>query len=919
MFYLVGISIQQDKLVAFIRDDKDGSIEAINKGDLKFALKNGVEIEGASIIDGKELFEPTYFEKDVCLLTEDETSAIKKICAVEQVALEPTIADYSHFKDSNTGELLTITEGLRKLDQQRQVNGFGIENYNLTSEETDCINKLSIKYGVGLNTSNSADTSMLNGLGEISSLDTLDGLDTNTDEYGLSMEKQPDPVDAVEDEPEDNAEPEEEETIVSKLYDKLDTEQNGILSRYYLWYSRRVFKLAGINGQNTNITRNTVRMKNKRKNIELLKDAYDIDDTNLPEYLGFIDAGIKGVKRCKEGHIIAPDKDMCNHGHPLYFEARCTFKHKLRFMHIACSAKKVPTDLAFYGEHYNKRVEDILSENKDKFIIFGISCIGDFFNVDSSYINLLQTTQRRTLKDMEQMYSYYEANNVQEVLDSFTVLDDFMQYVQKYVATRSLLGTPSIVDAGTTQFYLQCRKAGLIPPKSLVQMVRDTIIGWDIDSVKGHKFNGTLGHINKDFFLTVMNHIFHAKYNDLIELALGDCGSFRYASSNQVFPTAYTEANSSYLIELRDYFNIYFKYEICGDFYKYRANSESKDEGGTSAIVRKELKKAYTCIDTLWKDLEFSIDYLSKINTFYKVRAELDLNDVLSTVYQLNYDIDTNRYKIDFNETRIDYELIQGYSSEKDSQLGDAVAKLYNGHRGRINGMYSYSSYFKYNQFTIDEAIQLVKQAIDIVKNEQSEYNAWVLQHLTEQCEEKNTVLEIQEERNKNEEEIRERETQAKALATEQEKANRLAELRAKDAKKLSSAELVEVLQNSDISSLETWQQGILNTAISWRDKSKLSSKQVYHLQRMFNQLYHPDAVQQTNTTNAVVELKDDQRMKDALEYARANKADFIGQKGIDSFALDQIAVSVLVRGRYSEKQKKYIAPILSRYEELGK
>ena len=93
-----------------------------------------------------------------------------------------------------------------------------------------------------------------------------------------------------------------------------------------------------------------------------------------------------------------------------------------------------------------------------------------------------------------------------------------------------------------------------------------------------------------------------------------------------------------------------------------------------------------------------------------------------------------------------------------------------------------------------------------------------------------------------------------------------MAELRAKDAKKLSSAELVEVLQHSDISSLEKWQQGILNTAISWRDKSKLSSKQVYHLQRMFNQLYHPDTVQQNNTTNAVVELKDDQRMKDALE-----------------------------------------------------
>ncbi len=916
MFYLVGISGQNGTFVAFIKDDKDGSIEATSKNVLKFALKNGVQIAGVQIEDGKENLETTYFEKDVCLLTDTETRVIKKICDAYQITYTPTVAEYSQLMDTNDGNLYGLTEGLHKIEEVLNESDYNVESMGFDSDEMTSLNRLSTLFGVALNKGATSNGLELNGLDGLSSLDTLDG---NTDEYGLSTETTTTSAE-VEEEPEDDAEPEEEETIVSKLYDELDPEQNSILSRYYLWYSRRVFKLAGINGQNTNITRNTVRMKNKRKNIELLKDAYDIDDNNLPEYLGFIDAGYKGVKRCKEGHLIQPDQEVCKFGHPVYFEARCTFKHKLRFMHIACSAKKVPTDVAFYGEYYTKRVEDILSENKDKFIIFGISCIGDFFNVDSSYINLLQATQRRTLKDMEQMYSYYEGNQVQEVLNSFTVMDDFLQYAQKHIATSNLFGKPSVLDAGTTQFYMQCRKAGLIPPKSLVQMVRDSIIGWDINSARGHKFTGTLGYIDKEFFIKVMNTIFHAEFNDLLQLVFMDRYSdFRYASGTHTYPTAYTEANSTYLNKLREYFNIYFKYEICGEFYKYTATSESKDEGGTSAGVRSELANAYSCMRTLWKDLDFSIAYLRKIDNFYKVLSEVNLTDALSTVYQLDYSSDTNRYKINFDATRIDYELLKVYAQEKDSQIIDAITKLYNGHRGSINGLYSYRSYINYNQLTIDEATEQIKNALAIIKAEQGEYKSWVMQHLTEKCEDKNTALEIQEERQKTEQEIKEREAQAKALASEQEKANRLAELKAKDAKKLSNAELVEVLKNSDTSSLADWQKGILNTAVGWRDVSKLSSKQVYQLQRMFNQLYHPEVAQQETTTNAVVELKDDPKMKEALEYARANRDEFIGQKGVESFGLDTIAVSVLTRGHYSEKQKKYIAPILARYEELGK
>ena len=143
--------------------------------------------------------------------------------------------------------------------------------------------------------------------------------------------------------------------------------------------------------------------------------------------------------------------------------------------------------------------------------------------------------------------------------------------------------------------------------------------------------------------------------------------------------------------------------------------------------------------------------------------------------------------------------------------------------------------------------------------------------------------------------------------------------MRTKEAKKLSNVELVEVLKVADRTQLSEKQNGILDTAINWRGGlDSLTSSMKYRLVEMFNQLYHPETMQAASA-NTVTELKDDPKMKEALEYAIANKKEFQGHKGIDSFGLDKIAYSVLRSGHYSEKQKRYIAPILARYEELGK
>ena len=916
MFYLVGISVQSDiSLVIFIKDDTDGTIEAISKADLKFALRNGVSVAGVSIVDGKENFEATYIEQDVYLLNDVETSAIQKICQLEKTALEPIVMEYTHFQDNSTGELFKITEGLKKLDQARQTYGFSIESFSLTEEETESINKLSKLFGVGLNSSNTSNDLMvagLDGFEGLDSLDSLDTLDSNTDEYGLSTEttedttETPDEIEVV-----DTTDETEEETVVSKLYAQLDDDQNAILRRYYLWYSQRVFELAGLKGKNTNIHQNTKRMKTKRDAIAKLKKT-----GGTWMYAGFIDAGREGKKCCEFGHLIDKDKDVCPEGHPVYLDARCEFKHPLRYMHIAWNVEKMDLEQAFFGNRYDKRIEQVLHDNKDTAIIFGIACIGDFFDIDPSYKNMLMTTQRNTLKDMEQIYKYYAEGTTADVLNSFTVMDDFMNYVKKNLVQSNLFGKPSVLDAGTTQFYLQCRNAGLIPPKSLVQMVRDSIIGWDINSSRGHKFTGGLGSVDKPFFIKVMNTIFHAEFNDLLELAYMEHPyDLLVGRADNEIATSYTE-NQTLVGKLKNYLDIYFKYEICGDFYKYRADDTSKDEGGASVGVRRELKYAYACKDYLWKDLEFSIDYLRKINNLYKLRSSLNMSDCLKTVYQLSYDSDTNRYKIDFNSVRIDYGLIQKYSQQNDSTLAQAVANLANGHRGRIEGLSFYNrNYIPYNRHTIDEVITLTQEAMDVIKAEHTAYTTWAMEDLNRRCTEKNKILEEQEEQKK----AAELTKQQEELQKEQEKVNQIEELKTREAKRLSNVELIEVLKTADRTALSEKQQSILDTALNWRGGlDSLTPAMKYRLVEMFNQLYHPDTTP-AQPTNAITDLKDDTKMKEALEYAIANKKEFENQKDISDFGLNTIAYSVLRSGHYSEKQKRFIAPILARYEELGK
>ena len=456
-------------------------------------------------------------------------------------------------------------------------------------------------------------------------------------------------------------------------------------------------------------------------------------------------------------------------------------------------------------------------------------------------------------------------------------------------AKNVLMGRPTVIDAGTTQFYLQCRETGLVPPKSLVQLVRDSIIGWT-----SHKFTRTLGKIDVDFFVTVVQGIFNGKYNNLINMIYDK-------------PSKYL---TQYAIKraLKNYIDTYFMYKVCGE-YEYTATKESKDEGGASEPIRRELNDKYRTITrVLWSDIEYSVDYLSKIDKFFNLLSMFDKR-AFESVYTFN--VVDNRYIINEDSKKVSLDLISNYSTVKDSDFGNNFNLLYN-----ITNDYIYSYHSNTRQLfsgPIDLALEKVKNAIDSVMNEKDNYLEWTRQKVQSICDERNSFYKKEEEKRELERKAREEQERV----TKQEKNNELDELKKKEASKLSIKDLLSVLNSFDLSSLPVIynkHKMILDTVNNYKDLKKVSRAQRYNLEQLYNHMTgKEDTSQETKYTK--ISLEDRKELEEAINWALKNKDIVLAEEGIKEFNL-RVAKSVLYSRTVSEKQMPYLEALLEVYKD---
>ena len=615
------------------------------------------------------------------------------------------------------------------------------------------------------------------------------------------------------------------ESSVGKLYSYLSEEQIKILKRYYLWFSQRIFSTAQKDP--------TLGMKDMRRLQAKQKDLASLRNLGgMWHYAGFIDTGYDGG-------------------------GYCTLGHKLRYMHLAWDVSVSDIESAFFGDEYTAEFEDVIQSNNC--IVFGLKCVSDFFEVDSDCTKALQRAQRESLKDMNEMYLQYEGGTVNEVIGSFTLMDNLMSKIKKQDAKGLLFGDnyEFVLPPSLTSFYFQFRESNMPVPRSLIYEIRNKLVGWG-----DRPFYGSIGIPSLDFN-TKMRKIYGKKYDKFFE---------RY----------YKELRASYLYQgyndLVQYFLMsWFIYEICG-YFKYNGDQNSF-EGGRSVSVRSTFASIYTSLNrAFWNCYDYTDEFFDKLVVFDSLYKSLDVIDTREVIHQ--YDSD--------GEDIIPYDKLVEYRDTIRSMSNRPCRKTYS------------------ERYTIDEGISVLKEALDNYQPNLDKYKALMERKAKEKEEQ------LAREREREEQLAREREEQ---LAKEVKETPDTTEESSLDTDSESEVTVSESDVNKFLSTydLSTITDGKLSFGKTLAEKTvavgkEPSVRQQYYLNKLYTSLTGNTVQKPTNSSGAIkYNIEDNQDYKKAVDYACSNG-------GTDFYI--KVCKSVKRYGTYTEKQKKYLDLALEEYKK---
>ena len=679
-----------------------------------------------------------------------------------------------------------------------------------------------------------------------------------------------------------------EESVVNKLYSILTAEQLAALRKYYLWYSRRLFAEA---------THDTTFGMTNKKRIQAKKQVLDgLKNKNANavwKYAGFIDMGRKG-------------DGFCELGHPL------------RYMHIAWDTSVEDIDTAFFGENYEGKFDEAIeSENS---IVFGIKCIADFFEVDKELILQLQSAQRESLKDMAIMYDFYEKGIADEVMKQFAVLDEFMDLYKRSWMKAQMMGVLKDTDFSQAlmSFYIEFRKLNMIPPKSMVQEIRDKLIGWN-----EHKFSGNIRYPEIDKLSSNLVLAFNSSITPLTDL-IKDC-SFNNKYARNGRPYAYSFNDGLFL-----YLTNYFVYKICGTYEwgrpkydfsitdkytirKLEKNDVWSDEGGWSDKVKGYQDDLnYSLSRHFFSEPEYNSAYIRKIVECITLAKKYIYRD---EKFYTNYAVRRDDNLLELSED-IKYceEYYQVFSDETHSSLYSNIRKLESLHS---RSLYS-SIEGRYNKaITIDEKIAEVNDIISCIDSELPKFKEWFPSYIKKYIDDTNISIREEIERKAREEEERrkrEEELARKRAKEEAELEKKRLEMEEEESRKQASRqEVLDYLKDADITPIQNnskfaFQLKVLN---SFKKYGKASDKQFVYLKDIYDALHGKTDIQTDHRQDKVM-LDTKPELKVALEWY------VVQTSGIDE-KTKNICNSILKYGSISERQMKYAEVAKELYDKSEK
>lgn len=627
----------------------------------------------------------------------------------------------------------------------------------------------------------------------------------------------------------DDIEDDEDASTVAKLYSYLTPEQIKTLKRYYLWFSQRIFTDA--QKDPTLGMKSQIALQRKKADLDQLRNT-----GGMWHYAGFVDMGYKGA-------------------------GFCTLGHPLRYLHLAWDVTVSDIETAFFGENYDDDFEAAINSNNC--IVFGIKCISDFFEVDKECMKALQKAQRDSLKDMALMYGYYESNKVDEINATFTMMDEVLERI-KIKDTKGLLidaNYKPLVPLGLQNFYSQFRSLGMIPPKSMIQEIRDALIGW-----AGHKF--IYERYNTEAKVLHMPSPERLKKIVLVLLTkFKSQGLIKALDSENVIYCR--ESSLEYYVY--NFISVYLMYKICGH-YEYNGDTQA-DEGGRNKRIL-EIHGNAIRRTKKYKGVSFDLASLEKLNNFM---LGLLAYDEFSSSFKSptsRFNSQTGLYEVDANSYYFDSAIISEYSQE----LSDAIS-FYNQVKGfRANRLFTSD---------IDENIALVLRHRTCLEENAGKFKQFALDRV------QNVVDRLNAEKQS-------------AIKAEEEAKAKLDSIS-------SDKDIIAYLKDYDKSKVDTNKYAF---AIKLVDQLSASGKepsrnQMYYIGKMYTELtgkeYKPSGVVEK------VLLADKPELEKALNYIVDNKVKCVDDRTFD------IICSIVKYGSISEKQMKYAESGLETYKALGK
>lgn len=646
-------------------------------------------------------------------------------------------------------------------------------------------------------------------------------------------------------------EDEEEESTVSKLYSYLNPEQIKTLQMYYLWYSQRIFNAAQSDP--------TLNMQDANRRAQKIAELNNLRNLGgLWHYAGFIDTGRDGG-------------------------GYCTLGHKLRYMHLAWDVTVSDIDTAFWGNDYTLDIDKIISSNNC--IVFGIKCITDFFEVDKKCMGNLQRAQRESMKEMDFLCSLYESGKVEEFSSDFKLFEEIMNILVMRCGRCKLAGVETPITDGLANFYLKFKECGLVYPKSLVQQVRDDLVGWT-----NHKYIG-VRLLDTDILKKASVLIFGDKVSKVFEY---------YANESEFKNSGYTYTD--FVSGLRQYIEMFFFREICGAYRYNPSDKVFKDEGGSSQKVKDFLDDRIAVINkNFFKGYKYSIEYFNRvidaITKFYDIRK-----DFLSNLYYYSLHIDSTtnichviRKDVDINSRYIDSRV----KKSLEPKIIDIYSNLW---RGRLlPRLYSLTDEsFDSTLEAVDKQSEAIKEYIS--SKEFLEYQEVQKVKLEADAENHNRTVTEFNEKSKIKESSKADDKNERQKSLDREKEESSQNNVDKDA---IINTCIKSLRDRDslakLNSVNSFYEQVITTVSK---TGKASDKQMYYLSKAYEIL-----------TGAKVELVSNgkkllaEHQEIALDIAKIQKkeSELRSKLGADAQKYLDIMNSILKYGAASERQMKYV------------